>query len=154
MTEITLRNTEFYRPLPQELPWELIAAGSARHELTALRELVDLDYTRIVCLQKEGTTLGIYSMQALTETRFELLSLSVVTEHQHELLGRRLLGHALGLAESKAGREVELEICASNQRALAIVARYGFVALQENESLERDLDAEHLVRLRFELTPE
>jgi len=146
MTLITLRNTEFYRPLAQELPWELIAQGSAEHNWAELQELVDLDYTRIVCLQEEGTTLGIYSMRALTDTRFELLSLAVVTEHEHQLLGRRLLGHALGLAESKAGREVEVSVCANNQRVLGIISRYGFVRQQQGDA--------QFVRFRFELTPE
>ncbi len=146
MALITLRNTEFYKPLPQELPWELIAQGCAQHELVELKELIDLDYTRIVCLQEEGTTLGIYAMRAVNDTRFELLSLAVATEHQHQLLGRRLLGHALGLAESKAGREVELSVCANNLRVLEIVSRYGFVRLSQ--------DAAQFVRLRFELTPE
>jgi len=146
MTLVTLRNTEFYRPLPQELPWELIAQGCARHNLTELKGLVDLDYTRIVCLLEEGTTLGIYSMRALSATRYELLSLAVAPEQEHQLLGRRLLGHALGLAESKAGREVEFSVCANNQRVLAIVTRYGFVRLEQDDA--------QFVRLRFELTPE
>ncbi len=158
MTLVTLRNTEFYRPLPQELPWELIAAGSARHDLAALRELVDLDYTRIVCLLEEGTTLGIYSMRALSDTRFELLSVSVLAEHEHQLLGRRLLGHALGLAESKAGREVELEVCVDNTRVLDIVERYGFVRLapesQEPQKKQFGGGATGLVRWSFELTAE
>ena len=152
MTLVTLRNTEFYRPLPQELPWELIAAGSARHELAELRELVDLDYTRIVCLLDEGTTLGIYSMRELNETCFELLSLSVVTEHEHQLLGRRLLGHALGLAESKAGREVQLEVCADNTRVIELVERYGFV--RSSQAMQIEASAPGFVRLSFELTPE
>lgn len=152
MTLITLRNTEFYRPLPQELPWELIAAGSARHELEPLRELVDLDYTRIVCLLDEGTTLGIYSMRALSETCFELLSLSVVAEHEHQLLGRRLLGHALGLAESKAGRDVQLEVCADNTRVIELVERYGFVRCAPAQ--ETPASTAGFVRLSFELTPE
>lgn len=154
MTRITLRNTEFYRPLPQELPWDLIAAGSARHDLAALQKLVDLDYTRIVCLLEEGTTLGIYSMRGLSETRFELLSLSVVTEHEHQLLGRRLLGHALGLAESKAGRDVELEVCADNRRVLDMVQRYGFVQAEPIAPLKDGATSADLMRLRFELTPE
>ncbi len=152
MTLITLRNTEFYRPLPQELPWELIAAGSARHELEQLRELVDLDYTRIVCLLDEGTTLGIYSMRALSETCFELLSLSVVTEHEHQLLGRRLLGHALGLAESKAGRDVQLEVCADNTRVIDVVERYGFVRSAPEQQPAASTPG--FVRLNFELTAE
>lgn len=160
MTLITQRNTEFYRPLPQELPWALIEAGSARHDLADLQQLVDLDYTRIVCLLEEGTTLGIYAMRALSETRFELLSLSVVAEHEHQLLGRRLLGHALGLAESKAGREVELEVCADNHRVLELLQRYGFDVLNELTSAaatarEVTQAAEgRFVRLRFVLTPE
>ena len=139
-------NTEFYRPQPEDLPWELIAAGSARHDLTALRELVDLDYTRVVSFVDEGTLLGVYAMRALHDSRFELLSVSVVAAHEHQLLGRRLFGHALGLAESKAGREVELEVCANNTRVLGIVKRYGFAELP--------LESNGFVRFRYELKPE
>lgn len=155
MTEIGLRNIEFYRPLPVELPWELIAAGSARHDKAELQEQLELDYTRVVCLLEEGTTLGIYSMRALSETRFEMISLKVVDEHEHQLLGRRLVGHALGLAESKAGREVVIEVCADNTRVLHILLRYGFVSLSPDEWTEPDRERDaRFVALRFELTPE
>ena len=145
---IGLRNTEFYRPRDDELPWDLLASGSALHDRDALLARLDLSYTRIVCALEPQTLLGIYAMHRVSAEHFELLGVAVQPAYEHQLLGRRLLGHALGLAESKAGREVSLHVCADNARALQMVTRYGFKA-QAEES-----EANGVVKCVFELTPE
>lgn len=88
-------------------------------------------------------------MQRIDEQRFELVSLAVAPEVEHQLVGRRLLGHALGLAESKAALEVRLSVCADNARALDTTQRYGFVRSEVSAQQHSDR-----VVLRFELTPE
>lgn len=148
---VAARNIEFYRPEPDGLPWELLDAGAAELGSEALERELDLDYTRIACQIEPAETLGIYAMRRRTPTRFELISLSVMAGFEHQLLGRRLLGHALGLAESKAGREVELGVCADNDRALAVLQRYGFTRVTADDI--KDASAA-IVRMRFELTAE
>lgn len=128
-------------------------AGAAELGSEALRAELDLDYTRIACRIEPPETLGVYAMRRLTQARFELISLSVTAGFEHQLLGRRLLGHALGLAESKAGREVELVVCASNSRALAVLERYGFTRVAGDSPDSPGAEGE-LVRLSFELTAE
>lgn len=150
---VAVRNIEFYRPDTADLPWDLLEGGAARLELDELKRELDLDYTRVACRIEPPQTLGIYAMRRHSITHFELISLCVVPDYEHQLLGRRLLGHALGLAESKAGREVELSVCAANTRALAMVQRYGFQPAVVDSS-EPDTSLTQAVRLYFELTEE
>ncbi len=146
---LAVRNIEFFRPKPEDLPWELLAAGSAQTSLETLRSSLDLDYTRVASRIEPPATIGIYSMRRIDERRFEMLSVAVAEGCEHQMLGRRLLGHALGLAESKAAREVMLAVCSDNTRALDMAQRYGFVPA------DGEVDRPSTVRqLRFELTPE
>jgi len=147
---VALRNIEFHRPLDQEVPHELLAGGCATLDDSALRAALDPDYTRVASRIEPALMVGAYAMQRHDEQHFELLSLSVLGGFEHQLLGRRLLGHALGLAESKAGRVVTMRVCRENTRAIEILKRYGFVVSDQNAFPEKD---PHVV-LRFELTPE
>lgn len=150
---VAVRNIEFYRPEPDALPWALLEGGAARLEPDELKRELDLDYTRVACRIEPPETLGIYAMRRHSVRQFELISLCVVPDYEHQLLGRRLLGHALGLAESKAGREVELSVCSTNTRALEILQRYGFQPVAIDAS-EPDTPTAPPIRLRFELTEE
>jgi ribosomal protein S18 acetylase RimI-like enzyme len=89
-------------------------------------------------------------MQQLSALHFQVHNLAVLTEMQGQGFGRRLLGHALGLAESKGGRVVDLFVGRSadeamHGRALRILQRYGFVRFDVESGC---------IRMRFELTPE
>jgi len=155
---IAVRNIEFFRPQSADIPWELLARGSARYSRDQLEARLDMDYTRVANRIQPPATIGVYSMQRIDEQRFELISVAVESEVEHQLVGRRLLGHALGLAESKAAREVVLEVCASNVRGLDTAQRYGFERLAQvdsnSEALSAALTDAPTEVLRFELTPE
>jgi len=144
---IAVRNIEFFRPKAEDIPWHLLVSGAANHSRDELEQVLDMDYTRVANRIEPSATIGVYSMLPVDEARFDLISVAVAPEIEHQLVGRRLLGHALGLAESKAAREVVLSVCADNVRALDTTQRYGFERSQASSDKTR-------VSLRFELTPE
>ena len=146
---IAVRNIEFFRPKVCDIPWQLLSSGAANHSREELEQMLDMDYTRVANRIEPAATIGVYSMLRIDAQRFELISVAVAPEIEHQLVGRRLLGHALGLAESKAALEVVLSVCADNTRALDTSQRYGFVRCENTEQQTADR-----VALRFELTPE
>jgi ribosomal protein S18 acetylase RimI-like enzyme len=79
-------------------------------------------------------------------------------------LGRRLLGHAIGLAEAKGGRVVEVGTGNSSFDALAFYQRAGFRIVgvirdfftdnYPEPIVENGIRCRDMVRLELELTPE
>ena len=67
--------------------------------------------------------IAAYVVRARSAIEFGLDYLYVDTEFRHRGLGRWLLGHAIGLAESKGARE----ITSMQAPDCAFLARYGFV---------------------------
>ena len=122
------RDTEFYRPELDELPASL-KAGLAEMLNDDARQF-DMEYTRVLGFRSPGTkslrALGIYSMSPVSDALWELRKWRMEPDYQGQGLGRRLLGHALGLAESKGGRRVTISVPANRQREQAILHRYGF----------------------------
>ncbi|MDZ7669210.1 MAG: GNAT family N-acetyltransferase [Gammaproteobacteria bacterium] len=97
-----IRNVEIYRPYPDEVPWDLLeTTESAEADLAAVLEL---DFLRVAKLH--GTAAGAYGIRPLTAIRYELVVLVVAEPYRRRGLGRWLLGHAIGLAETKGGREI------------------------------------------------
>lgn len=119
------RDVRIYRPYPDEVPWDLLAAaGLDEADPTAV---LDLDFLRVA--KHEGTVAGLYAIRPLQSPRYELVTLIVDERYRRQGLGRWLLGHAIGLAETKGGREIVVRAPASRR----FFARAGF------EPLESDL---------------
>jgi len=122
------RDTEFYRPELNELPATL-KAGLVEMLNDDARQF-DMEYTRVLGFRPPGKqsllALGIYSMSPVCDAVFELRKWRMELDYQGQGLGRRLLGHALGLAESKGGRRVTISVPTNRQREQAILYRYGF----------------------------
>ena len=97
------RDVQVLRPYRDEIPWEQLEAGFAGGSEAALAAL-DLNYLRIA--RHQGEFAGFYALIPRSPTCFELLALSVAPAYRRQGLGRWLLGHALGLAETKGGREM------------------------------------------------
>jgi N-acetylglutamate synthase-like GNAT family acetyltransferase len=70
----------------------------------------------------EGRIVGAYGVRPLTPTRYEIVSLAVAEGWRGKGFGRWLLGHAIGLAESRGGREIVVR----GQRPAAFLRRFGF----------------------------
>jgi N-acetylglutamate synthase-like GNAT family acetyltransferase len=126
------RHLETFRPWDHEMPWDLLLLGGADRQ--ALQEVVALELVRVAKL--EGRIVAAYGIRPETPTCYELVALTVEDVWRGRAFGRWLMGHALGLAESRGGREVVVR----GQRYADFLRRFGF------EPSGNDL--------RLELTPE
>ncbi len=91
-----------YRPYPDEVPWDLFADAGVAEQVLA--EALDPDFTRLA--KVGGRSVGGYIIRPRTPTCYELVALTVAAGYRGKGLGRWLLGHAIGLAESRGGREI------------------------------------------------
>jgi predicted N-acetyltransferase YhbS len=114
------RDVNIYRPYPDAIPWDLLAL--AEPDETRLHEYADLDLMRVAKIEDE--TVGVYVIRQLDPTVYELCILAVAPARRHQGLGRWLLGHAVGIAESKGGREVVVR----SRSLRGLFERFGFVA--------------------------
>jgi GNAT superfamily N-acetyltransferase len=96
------QDTSIYRPYPDEIPWELLRIADADEDRVV--DYVDADYMRVAKYADEPV--GVYVIRALTPTSYELCNLAIDAGFRNKGLGRWLLGHAIGLAETKGGREI------------------------------------------------
>lgn len=107
MSAFRPRDVALFRPYPDEVPWDLLTepppAGAGVGD-AAVSELLAVNVVRVA--KHDDRVVGAYALRPLTSTRFELVALVVDAGHRRQGLGRWLAGHAIGLAESKGGREV------------------------------------------------
>ena len=105
------RDLRVFEPFAGELPADIVGAGNP-------------GAVRIAKL--DGMVLGGYRLERLRGVCFALRTLGVYAPYRRRGVGRWLLGHALGVAESKGGRSVEAhEVPPALGRFLL---RAGFVA--------------------------
>lgn len=112
------RDLRLFEPYPDELPVDLVGAG----ELATVR-VAKLD----------GVVVGAYRLRRQAATRFELAALGVHPPYRGRGAGRWLLGHALGVAESKGGRSV-LVAAADCPQARRFLRQAGFGAAAQGEA--------------------
>jgi GNAT superfamily N-acetyltransferase len=101
---LRLRDVHIFRPYPDEVPWDLLTSESSESSEAALAAVLELNLVRVAKLGDR--VVGAYGIRPLSATRFELVALVVAEGYRRQGLGRWLLGHALGLAESKGAREI------------------------------------------------
>ena len=82
-----------YRPFPDEMPVDLVGDDAP------------LDDVRVAKL--DGSVVGAYRLARVADDRFAIVALAVRAAHRGVGIGRWLLGHAIGIAESRGGRTVE-----------------------------------------------
>ena len=115
---MNFREIDVYKPLAREFPADLlVAAGADAADLTAWS---DAETLRLA--SRGQAVLGGYAMNRLSVERFELLGVVVEEGHRTQGLGRWLVGHALGVAESKGGQEVVI----ANPGNTAMFTQMGF----------------------------
>lgn len=105
----TWRDVEVSTPKPAEVPVDIVGAHAAAENV------------RIATLR--GQLIGAYHMVRLDRECFAIRALAVRAAARGGGVGRWLLGHALGVAESRGGRHVRAP-CA----AAGFFRKAGFVA--------------------------
>ena len=98
MVTLSYRDVHIYRPYGDEVPWELLEG--------LVPEDADLDCMRVA---KHGEqVVGAYLSTRTDPNTFTIEALIVDHPFRRCGIGRWLLGHALGVAESKGARAVRL----------------------------------------------
>ena len=96
------QDVEIYRPYPDEIPWQLLALAEADEE--RLFDSADADYMRVAKYRDQA--IGAYVIHPESPTVYVLRNLTVDPAWRRRGLGRWLLGHAIGISESKGAREI------------------------------------------------
>ncbi len=154
------RDARFLRPYPEEIPWGLLL--DADPSRGRVESYLSDSLTRIA--KYEDAVVGVYALQKEDATTFELMNIAVAEAYQNTGLGRRLLGHAIGLAESKGARVVDVGTGNSSFAALRFYQRAGFRVIgvvpnffadhYDEPIVEDGIACVDMIRLRLMLTPE
>lgn len=118
------QDASIYRPYPDEIPWELLLLADP--DENRVYEYADADYMRVAKVDDEPV--GVYVVEALSPTVYRMRNLAVAPDWRGKGLGRWLLGHAIGIAESKGGREIVLKDAPAGAGWRGLFERTGFVA--------------------------
>jgi GNAT superfamily N-acetyltransferase len=92
------RDARIFRPYPDEIPWELLPDDAAKVGYP--------DDARMRIAKLGAEVIGVYVIEPVNELCYRVLELAVAPGYRSHGLGRWLLGHAIGLAESKGAREI------------------------------------------------
>lgn len=96
------RAVDIFRPYPDEIPWQLLLKADA--DEPRVRVYAEPDWTRIA--KFDGEVVGVYVVRANTPLEYQILNLAVAAPYRGKGLGSWLLGHAIGISESKGAREI------------------------------------------------
>jgi ribosomal protein S18 acetylase RimI-like enzyme len=154
------RDARILRPYPEEMPWDLLL--DADPSRARIESYLTAPLTRIA--KHDDVVIGVYVLARHDATTFELMNIAVAEAFQGTGLGRRLLGHSIGLAESQGARVVDVGTGNSSFPALRFYQRAGFriVGVVPNyfvdnypePIVEDGLRCVDMIRLRLVLTPE
>lgn len=98
MTSIGVADVTVYRPFPGEVPSDLVGADAP------------LDDVRVAKAKSHGSksrVVGAYRLVQIDAERFAIRSLAVYPAFRGAGIGRWLLGHAIGIAESRGARTID-----------------------------------------------
>ena len=118
------RSVSIVRPRPEEIPWELLC-------LEAFRDCAS-DITRLMRIAKDGSNvLGGYLLRSPEgdSMTWQILRVAVLSDARGQGLGYWLIGHAVGVAESRGAAEVLIEL-PQEHPARGLFLRYGFLPVQ------------------------
>ena len=127
MNTFEARAVDIYRPYPDEIPWQLLLQADADEH--RVRQYADPDWTRIA--KFDGEVVGAYVVRANTPLEYQILNLVVAAPYRGKGLGSWLLGHAIGISESKGARE----IVTMGFARTSLFARVGFEPASEQARL-------------------
>lgn len=154
------RDAQIVRLPDGETPWELLLEADPSR--ARVESYLDDELTRVA--KVAGEIVAVYVIARLAPTHFELMNVAVAPSYRRSGLGRRVVGHAVGLAESKGARTVDVGTANSSLDNLAFYQHCGFriVGVEPDfftehypePIVEDGIEARDRVRLRMELTPE
>jgi ribosomal protein S18 acetylase RimI-like enzyme len=154
------RDARILRPYPEEMPWSLLL--DADPSRTRVESYLSDTLTRIA--KRDDDVIGVYALKQMDAITFELMNIAVAEPYQGTGLGRRLLGHSIGLAESNGARVIDVGTGNSSFEALRFYQLAGFriVGVEPDyftnnypePIVEDGIRCVDMVRLRLELTPE
>jgi len=101
-TGFRARDVSIYRPYRDEIPWELLSTSA-----DLAPTVVDDGFMRVA--KYLGEVVGVYVISPQSALSYRLHTLVVAEAFRRRGVGRWLLGHAIGIAESKGGREMTLD---------------------------------------------
>ena len=141
---MNLRDVEVFRPYDSEFPEAMLELAGASDAC-----IENLRAAEIVRVAKRGDlVLGVYAMSRKDMQCFEVLGVMVDAPHRHQGLGRWLMGHAIGVAESKGARWVKL----LNSGTSRCFTRMGFYPADDTDGAPGT--GERSRALRFDLIQE
>jgi ribosomal protein S18 acetylase RimI-like enzyme len=154
------REYRIARPQPREIPWALLLEADPSKR--RVKSYVDEELFRVAWCN--GGIAAAYVLVAHAATRYELMNIAVREELRGIGLGRWMLGHAIGLAESKGARTIDVGTGNSSFGALAFYQRNGFrivgvvpdhfVDHYSDPIFENGIQCRDQLRLQLALTPE
>ena len=124
-----MRDFEVYPPFRDELPLDLYGPPHLQAECGPAEP--PAEFIRIAKNQKK--VFGIYELDRSDKGVFVIRSLIVDQASRRNGIGRWLLGHAIGVAESKGGHQLLLR----SQLSKAFFQKFDFY--EEETSLKYDL---------------
>ena len=116
---LNLREVEIFRPYGNESLEELLWAEGAT--TSQVEQWMGAAMVRIAKLSDE--VLGMYAMDKGEQLTYTLHGVVVDPKWRQQGLGRWLVGHAIGVAESKGGRHVLF----ASDKAKRFMTHIGFV---------------------------
>ena len=120
-----LRDIKIIHLDPQRIAepeWQLLLSADPSRDM--VEAYLSEEYSRIA--YHSTRPVAVYAMTRVNATCFEINNLAVLGSYQGIGLGRRMLGHALGLAESRGAREVLISTANSSLRNLRFYQQVGF----------------------------
>lgn len=100
-------------------------------------------------------TLVAYAAFSLIAGEMELLNIAVHPLHRRKGLGRRLLGHVLGICRRERAEEAFLEVRRSNLPAIDLYGKFGFMQVGVRKRYYPDNNEDALLyKLNFSETAE
>ena len=90
------RSVRIYPPRAGEVPWRLLPEAFAAE--------ADLDRMRVAKLN--GQVVGVYAFERASSLVYRITVLVVAKPQRRRGIGRWLLGHAIGVCETKGAREI------------------------------------------------
>ena len=117
---VVFREVEVFRPYPNEFPDHLLWDAGA--DETCVEQWQAAEMVRIV--KYCGEIVALYAMDRDDTTIFCLHGLVVAASWRKQRLGRWVIGHAIGVAESKGARHIVVPATGASR----CFARIGFNA--------------------------